>query len=106
MKDDMVDFLNLKRLPARLTTPQTAMLLGFPEHDIPVIVRANLLKPLGNPVPNATKYFAASEIEGVAKDRVWLTKATKAIYGHWAQQNLTRKSLTPAAESNRLSSLN
>ncbi|MDB6124299.1 MAG: hypothetical protein JWQ71_3292 [Pedosphaera sp.] len=81
MKDDMVDFLNLKRLPARLTTTQTALLLGFQEHDIPVIVRVNLLKPLGNPVPNATKYFAASEIEKLAADRTWLNRATKEMYG-------------------------
>jgi hypothetical protein len=33
--------------------------MGFTPHDIPTLVRAGLLKPLGRPTPNAVKYFAA-----------------------------------------------
>ena len=66
MKDEVSspkDLLSLRRLPARLNYFQTAAVLGFSEHDIPVIVRAKLLKPLGKPAPNAPKYFAAHEVE-------------------------------------------
>jgi hypothetical protein len=42
-------------LPARLDAKLTALVLGFQEHDIPVLIAAKMLKPLGKPVPNATK---------------------------------------------------
>jgi hypothetical protein len=32
-------------------------------HDIPVLVKSKMLKPLGNPPQQAVKYFAAAEIE-------------------------------------------
>ncbi len=79
--------LNLPRLPARLNTEQTAALLGFMEHDIPVLIKAPLLKPLGNPAPNAPKYFCAVEVHGLAESREWLDKATKAITQHWQRKN-------------------
>jgi hypothetical protein len=55
--------LNLLRLPARLHVGQVAELLGFADHDIPVLVRHGALSPLGKPQPNAQKWFAAAEIE-------------------------------------------
>ena len=58
MNNEAITLLNIRRLPGRLTVPQTAALLGFAEHDIPILVRKGLLKSLGNPVPNAVKYFA------------------------------------------------
>lgn len=79
-----------QRLPGRLDVAQTAVLLGFADHDIPVLVRAKLLKPLGNPAPNAPKYFAAVEIEKVMTDKDWLEKATKVISRHWKEKNLRK----------------
>ena len=52
------ELLNLRRLPAMLNMAQTAVLLGLAEHDIPVLARAGLLQPLGNPPANAVKHFA------------------------------------------------
>ena len=52
------EILNVRRLPARLNAEQTAALLGLSSHDIPVLVSAKLLRPLGKPVPNAAKWFA------------------------------------------------
>ena len=74
-------------LPARLDASLTAQVLGFQEHDIPVLVAAKMLKPLGKPVPNATKYFAACEIEAYAVDAKWLRDATQVIYDHWKEKN-------------------
>jgi hypothetical protein len=90
MCDELLRFLNLSRLPGRLTPEQTAKLLGFAPHDVPVLVKANLLKPLGKPPQQAVKYFAASEVEKHAKDLGWLDRATKAIYLFWAAQNRRR----------------
>lgn len=85
MKDQNI--LNLLRLPARLDTRQVALALGFSEHDIPILIRSNLLKSLGNAAPNAPKYFAACDIERLAGDRDWLNKATKSISSHWRTKN-------------------
>lgn len=82
--------LNTRRLPARLSVDQAACLLGFADHDIPILVRAKCLKPLGNPAKNAQKYFSSVEIERLAQEKDWLDKATKVISRHWQQANLDR----------------
>ena len=68
--------LNTVRLPARLDSIEAA-LLGFREHDIPILTRAKLLRPLGNPAPNSGKYFSAVALEALAKDEAWLARATR-----------------------------
>lgn len=83
------DCLMLHRLPARLDAAQTAALLGFQPHDIPVLTRLGLLKPLGRPAPNSTRYFAAIEIDRLREDREWLDKATRAIGRRWQEKNRT-----------------
>ena len=79
--------LNCQRLPARLNTSETALLLGFQEHDIAPLIAAKLLVPLGKPAPNAPKYFAAVEIVERAANADWLSNATKAIAKHWLRKN-------------------
>ena len=86
--------LTLTRLPARLDVQQTAQLLGFAEHDIPVLVKAKLLKPLGNPAPNAPKFFADCEVEICTRDQQWLDKATKAVSQHWRRKNVRCRKAT------------
>ena len=77
-----VQILNTPRLPARLEVRQVAQLLGFAEHDIPILVRDKLLTPLGKPALNSHKYFCAADIEGLARDKAWLDKATKSVSKH------------------------
>lgn len=79
--------LNCRRLPARLNTSETALLLGFREHDIAPLVAAKLLIPLGKPAPNAPKYFAAVEIAEQASSPEWLGQATKALGKYWQRKN-------------------
>jgi hypothetical protein len=79
--------LNCRRLPGRLNTSEAAVLLGFQEHDIAVLIAAKLLVPLGRPAPNAPKYFAAAEIAERASDLEWLSNATKQLAKHWLQKN-------------------
>lgn len=70
--------LNARRLSARLGNEEIAILLGFQEHDIPVLIKKKLLKPSGNPIRNSVKYFAAADIQDLMNE--WLNKATKAVY--------------------------
>jgi len=88
--------LSCRRLPGRLNTSETAVLLGVNEHDVPVLVSARLLSPLGKPAPNAPKYFAAVEIVERAADPRWLADATKALAKHWQRKN-QRKQMTAGA---------
>ena len=92
MKEDQHRFMTLLgQLPARLTVEQTAWLLNCQAHDVPVLVAARLLKPLGNPPQNGIKFFATVEINELCRDRTWLAKATNAVNQHWRNQNLRRK---------------
>lgn len=88
--DAALRLISWPRFPGRLNTEQAAAILGFGDHDIPVLVTAKHFKPLGNPVPNAVNYFAAKSVEGFAEDEEWLSRATKATYAHWARQNTKR----------------
>ena len=81
------ELLNLRRLPAMLTTAQTAVLLGLAEQDIPVVVRAGFLKPLGNPPPNAVKSFSAVQVLELAGESAILNKIRSTVYAYWRGKN-------------------
>ena len=85
----------LGQLPARLTAEQAAWVLNCQPHDVPVLVAARLLKPLGNPQPNSVKYFATAEVLELARDRTWLTKITNALGQHWKAKNRRKKGVAP-----------
>jgi hypothetical protein len=91
MKEAQHQFLSLGRLPARLTAEQVAWLLNCQTHDLPILVATRLLKPLGNPAPNAIKFFDTAELQELVKDRTWLGKVTNAINLHWRKNNAGKK---------------
>jgi len=91
------DCLSVLRLPARLGTDETAALLGFSPHDIPTLIAAGLLQPLGKPVPNSPKFFAACVVEELRASPEWLDKATEAVSHHWREKN-QRKSEAKSIE--------
>jgi hypothetical protein len=92
MKEDQHRFLSLLgQLPVRLNAEQAAWVLGCQAHDIPALIHARLLRPLGNPAQNSTKYFATAELLEIAKDRAWLVKVTNTISQHWQHQNARKK---------------
>jgi hypothetical protein len=92
MREDQQRFMMLLgQLPARLTAEQTAWAINCQPHDVPILVAARLLKPLGNPPPNTVKYFAAAEVLEQAKDRAWLAKVTNALNQHWQHKNAAKK---------------
>ena len=94
MKEEQQHFLRLLgQLPARLNSEQTAWVLNCQPHDVPVLVAARLLKPLGNPQPNSVKFFAALEVLEQAKDRTWLAKVTNALNQHWQKKNASKNGM-------------
>ena len=85
-----------KDIPARLDVGATAKLLGFAEHDIQVLMAVCKLTPLGDPTPNAPKWFAAVEVVQLATDREWLHKATKEISKHWRNKRERHTKVFPS----------
>ncbi len=73
----------MNNMPARLTKEQVAECLGCRAHDIPVLVRAGLLRVLGRPSQQCVKYFAAVDIAEKSSDPKWLSRATDELYAHW-----------------------
>jgi hypothetical protein len=82
-------------LPARLDAAAAAKLLGFADHDIQILMGAGKLTPLGDPAPNAPKWFAAIEVIRLAADRDWLSKATREVSKYW--RNKRERCGQPAA---------
>ena len=52
--------------------------------------------PLGDPAPDASKWFAAVEIMGLAADQDWLHKAAKEISKYWRNKRDRRMNSFPA----------
>lgn len=91
MQDEQRILLSLcGRPPARLTAEQTAMVLGFQPHDMAILVKARLLKPLGKPARNGVKMFGAESILKLARDSLWLDKATETVRRIWWRKNHSR----------------
>lgn len=92
MREEQQQFLRLLgQLPARLTAEQAACVLNCQTHDMPVLVAARLLKPLGNPQKNGIKFFATSELLELVKEKAWLAKMTNAVNQHWQKNNASKK---------------
>ncbi|MGB0154575.1 MAG: hypothetical protein ACPGFB_11140 [Verrucomicrobiales bacterium] len=82
--------LNCRRLPGRLTAEQAAVLIGCQTHDIPILVKSKLIRPLGKPAPNATKYFSSAELEAKLVDEKWSSRVTDTLYRFWRDQKSRR----------------
>jgi len=94
MKPDMEQFLNLVVRPARLTMEQAAWVLGFGEHELPILMANGLLKPLGHPAPNGQKFFLTATLEDLRRDEKWFSKASDAVLEYWRHKN-SRKGQSP-----------
>ena len=86
-------------LPARLNMAEAGQILGFQEHDMPILIAARLLEPLGKPVSNAPKYFAVCEIRELAQNPEWLCRATQTVYNYWKGKNLRKVSSPSQSKS-------
>ena len=92
MREEQHQFLQLLgRLPARLTAEQAAWVLNCQPHDMPALMAARLIKPLGNPPPNGIKFFATADLLEASQDRGWLARMSATIYQHWRNKNTRQK---------------
>ena len=106
MNEEQHQFLRLMgQPPSRLRAEQVALILNCQPHDVPVLVAARLLKPLGNPLPNGVKFFAAAEVLELAKDRSWLARVTNAVNQHWQRKNAAKKSARGSSHSHTMHEL-
>ena len=100
MNDDRKDFLNVVRMPpARFDVQETAWYLGFSPNDIPILLKAGLLKPLGHPPHNGIKYFGAATLADLREDVQWLARASDAIVRHWQKKNAGKAARSGEASS-------
>ena len=90
MNPERQHFLNLRSKPAKFTSEEAAWFLGFTPHELPMLMGAGLLKPLGRPSENGCKYFSHVELDKLKQDPVWLAKACDAIVKYWKDRNLQR----------------
>lgn len=87
MNADKLAFFTYRVLPARLNVIEAGWLLGFGPKDITVLVSHGLLKPVGQPSPNATKYFCSVELEALRTDTKWINRASALLYRYWRTMN-------------------
>ena len=45
-----------------------------------ILIRENLIAPLGDPKNNAVKYFALADVESLGRSRDQLSSATRPVY--------------------------
>ncbi len=105
MTSEQSGFLSWKTVPARLDATQASWFLGFKLHEIPILTAANLLKPLGHPARNATKFFATETLEQLRRDEKWLAKASDSISNYWRERN-TRNRNARGRQSKAAAKLN
>jgi hypothetical protein len=100
MNNERKEFLCLSKLPpARLVAEEAAWFLGFAPHDIPVLVSAGLLKPLGHPPTSGTKFFATATPQKLHDDINWLSRASDAIVRHWQVKNARKRKIANAGNN-------
>ena len=95
------EFLTWNVLPARLNATQAAWFLGFECHEITILAATGLLKPLGHPARNATKFFATATLEQLRRDEKWLIRATDAVAAYWKEGNARKRSTCGRGEAKR-----
>ena len=66
-------------LPARLTVQQVALMLNTTDEGVYVITARKLLKPLGHPPRNGTKYYAKAQVQKLALDDAWLARMSDTL---------------------------
>jgi len=87
MSSQLENLLTEMILPARCSAERAARYLGFSAHEIPILVQKRLLTPLGHPVKNNVRYFAAVKLQELRQDTKWLAKATDATSEAWRTKN-------------------
>jgi hypothetical protein len=81
----------LGKFPVFLTKKKVAEALGIATHNIPPLVRAGLLKPLGRPGRYCVKHFSRDALAEKFASPEWLDKVVAAIHRHWRRKNALKR---------------
>jgi hypothetical protein len=82
---------SLEKFPVFLTKEKVAEALGIATHNIPPLVRAGLLKPLGHPGRYCVKHFSRDALAEQFASQEWLNKVMAAIHRHWRTKNARKR---------------
>jgi hypothetical protein len=82
---------SLEKFPVFMTKEKIAQALGIATHNIPPLVRAGLLKPLGHPARYCVKHFSRDALAEKFADQEWLNKVVAAIHRHWRNKNARKR---------------
>jgi len=74
-----LDLFQCRRLPARITIDQVAMLLGFQVYEILILVRQGKIKCVNYQSRNSRKYFHGQYVLKLAEDGDFVEKASKLV---------------------------
>lgn len=83
MNPERQQFLDLGRRRVRLRADETAWLLGLSGSDLSILLRRNLLKPLGSPTANGFRCLDSTEVDVLRADAKWWAKARDAVRLCW-----------------------
>jgi len=75
------------KAPARLTVEQLAKRFNCSVEGVYILTKKRLVKPLGNPPPNGTKYYARSYVERLEEDEAWLARMSDALVQYKRKKN-------------------
>jgi hypothetical protein len=89
--DSQLKIQSLDEFGAYMTKEKVAKALDIGTHNIPVLVRAGLLKPLGHPQRYCVKRFSRAQLARNLADETWLDKAAAAIHRHWRIKNARKR---------------
>ena len=81
----------LEKFPVFMTKEKVAGALGVATHNIPPLVRAGLLKPLGRPGRSCVKHFSRDALAEKFASPEWLDKVVAAIHRHWRIKNARKR---------------
>ena len=87
----------LEEFGAFMTKEKVAKALDIAVHNIPVLVRAGLLKPLGRPQRYCVKRFSRDALARNMADEAWLEKVAAAIHRHWRVKNARKWAKLPGS---------
>jgi hypothetical protein len=98
---EMLEFLNCRRLPGRISKQQTSWLTGFPEHMLPELVKGGFLKRLGGSSADANTswWFSSVSVLRFAENPDALSKATALLIQAVRKKNDARKGKEPRSET-------
>lgn len=93
-----LNILNVRRLPARLSREETAFLLRVEPQDIPILIGAKIIRPLGDPAKNRVKWFATISVLRLMEDEKALCRLTQTLHEFWDEKNSKRAGLENDSE--------